>query len=159
MLFLPFEKIKYKTNLSRDIIIEKLDSVIEPKKPGIFGGLSYVKYFRGELLENEFKIIRNIVYRNSFIPIIKGKIYNEDESVTINIFMRMYIFVTIFITFWLGICLMVICASLPSTKSTIIPSVIFVFGYTLMIACFKYESKKARKLLEELLNLEMVNKF
>jgi hypothetical protein len=165
MVFIPFVKLKFRTKLSSNIIFEKLDSIIELKKFSFFGGLGYEKSFRGELFENSFIMIRNILYRNSFIPIIKGKIFQENGNTIIDIFMRMYLFVIIFMGLWLGIPLILLFTNLfdliinhnGSLLTSFSPMIFFIFGYIIMMAGFNYEYIKAQKILKELLNVEIIS--
>jgi hypothetical protein len=59
------------------------------------------KYFVGDILPDTFKIHRIIRYRNSFLPIIMGKIEEVDGGHNINLKIRMIIGVIIFLIFWL----------------------------------------------------------
>ena len=163
MIFIPFVSLQLRTKLSIENVIEKLDSIIELKKFTLFGNLGYSKSFRGELFENGFLMIRNsILYQNSFMPVIKGKISRESGYTVINIFMRMNLFVIIFMGFWLTIPLLLTCKSLfdllihhdGSLLTCFFPMVLFVFGYILMMVSFTYENKKAQKILKELLSTE-----
>jgi hypothetical protein len=165
MVFIPFVKVKYRTNLSIDSVLEKLDSIIEPKKNTVFGGLSYIKAFSGELFDDNFIIIRNIEYRNSFLPIIKGKIFRENEYTIIEMFLRMHLFVIIFLCIWLSIPFMLICLLLfnslikktSSLGTIIMPVGLFLFGYFLMIGGFNYENTKAQNIIKEVLEAELID--
>ena len=164
MTFMPFVKVKYRTNLPMDDVLKKLDSVIEPKKNTVFGGLSYTKAFSGELFDDNFIITRNIVYRNSFLPVIKGKIYCENGNTIIEMFLRLHLFVIVFLSIWLSIPFMLICLVLfnlivkqtGSLNSIIMPMILFLFGCFVMIGGFNYENAKAQNIIKELLEAELI---
>jgi len=164
MAFLPWENIEYKTNLTKDAIINRINSVVEPK--GVFGihflkKYSYGRPFDGEVYENGFKIQRITFYKNSFLPIIVGSIIEDKEQNIINIKMRCHYFIIGFMAIWFGGCLLGLLLGLLGNiieaKSgidilfgIIWPLIFLLFGYLLMTAAFKFESTKAKKLLNEL---------
>ncbi len=102
MLFLPFESLTIKTNLNPDQVRERLSNVIEPPKrfrsSGIFSKRSS-KPYEGTISGNRFRINKIINYQNSFLPIIKGKIYPQVISCSINVTLKLHIFVLIFIIY------------------------------------------------------------
>ena len=60
----------------------------------------YDEFFNGEILEESFKIQRNITYKNSFLPVIIGKIKETENGSEIYIKMRLNHLVKGFMTFW-----------------------------------------------------------
>ena len=168
MDFIPFVTLRLRTKLSFEDVIEKLDSVIEPKKFTIFGNLGYSKSFRGELLEDSFTMIRNnVLYQNSFMPVIKGKILRKSGYTVLEIFMRMNLFVIIFMGFWLITPLLLTGKYLfdflihnhGSLLTSIMPMALFVFGYVIMMLSFTFESRKAQKIIQQLLNTEQFDEI
>jgi len=168
MELLPFVTVKLHTKLSFENVIEKLDSIIELKKFSPFGNFGYSKPFRGELFEDSFTMIRNnVLYQNSFMPVIKGKIIRKSGHTIIDIFMRMHLFVVIFMGFWLGIPLLLTCKFLfdflvrqyGTLLTSFFPMVFFVFGYILMMVSFTFENKKAQKMLKKLLDAEIFDEY
>ena len=162
MAFLPWENIEFKTNLTKEEIINRLNNVVEPK--GVFGifflkKYSYGKPFEGEIYENGFKIRLITFYGNSFHPIIVGNIIENNEERTISIKMRCHYFTLGFMSIWFGGIIIGLFNNLIKAKSGvdivsgIIAVLIFLaLGYLLMTLPFKFESKKAKKLLNGLFN-------
>ena len=160
MAFFPWENIEYKTNLTKDEIINRIDSVVEPK--GVFGVYFFKKYsygkpYDGEIYENGFKIKRISIIGNSFKPIIVGSIIEENGQNIINIKMRLHYIVIGFMTIWFGGVLSILLNNIIKAKSSveilsgIIGGLIFlIFGYLIMTIPFKLESIKSKKYFKEL---------
>ena len=105
MAFLPWENIEFKTKLTKEEIISRLNNAVEPK--GAFGifflkKYSYGKPFEGEIYENGFKIRLVTFYGNSFHPIIVGNIIENNEERTISIKMRCHYFTLGFMSIGFG---------------------------------------------------------
>lgn len=77
-------------------IFDLLNSITAPSKPGFY--IRGDSEFIGKVSVSEFKIVRNIVYRNAFIPIIRGSIAEHGNGAKIYINMRMNTAVSIFVT-------------------------------------------------------------
>jgi len=160
MAFIPWENIEYKTNSTMEEIINRINSIIEPK--GMFWifflkKYSYGKPYQGEINENKFKIRRIIIYANAFLPFIEGKIIENNGKRLIKIKMRCNYFVIGFMTIWFGGILILLLNNIIKTDSIIeiisyvIGSLIFIIlGYLIITIPFKIESKKSKKILNEL---------
>jgi hypothetical protein len=160
MAFLPWENIEFKTNLTKEEIINRLNNVVEPK--GVFGIYflkknSFGKPYDGEIYENGFKIKRITFYGNPFKPIIVGNIIENNEERIISIKMRCNYFVLGFMIIWFGGVIISLFNSLVKAKSGfdivsgISGELIFLaVVYLLMTFSLIFESKKAKKLFNEL---------
>lgn len=165
MKYLPFENITFKTILKEGEIINRLAGLIEPERifrSGLFGSGS-TKTYEGQIDELTFNIKRIIGYHNSFLPRINGTIQRDFDGTTIEIKMRMSIFVTIFIFIWcsgVGLGCVAVLSHLINYKTfhpaTLIPFGMLIFMYALTVGGFKYESSKAKKDLQTLFEAEMV---
>lgn len=116
------------------------------------------EYFEGKIFEDSFKIWRSIRYRNSFLPIIIGKIEETDSGSKVSIKMRMNGFVIGFISIWfIGVILSCITMLLTIFLGTFnitfkfIPFIIPFFGILIVVLPNKIEAKKAKEKLKELL--------
>jgi hypothetical protein len=130
-----------------------LEKAVAQRKPfslaGIFKGNE--QPYRGEIFEDSFKIIRNIGYRNSFVPIIKGKIIDNYPGTVIEVKMRMMIFVYIFMLVWFGgISIGLMFALKGAILAAIVPLGMLAFGYLIVMVGYKYEVNKAKKFLVNL---------
>ena len=107
--------------------------------------------FIGKLEGNEFRIYRDIRYRNSFLPRIYGQVAESLRGTEINVTMSLHPLVTAFLLFWLGAVGFGGVAALASAnmKAALIPFGMFFFGVVLTLAGFFPEALKARRLLEQ----------
>jgi hypothetical protein len=159
MKFLPIENKTYFAPLTAAEVRERLAAAIEPKQmlrnPY---KRTNTKPYEGHLNHNHFEINRIIRYRNSFLPQIKGQILPGDNGTEVKVKMRLSVFVYIFLIIWCGsLGLFVIAFSLDSMMEGAFDPVIFIplgmllFAYVMVTVGFKYEAKKAKKDLANLL--------
>ncbi len=125
--------------------------------------------FMGDAADGKFKIQRDINYRNSFLPIIKGTIEPAPEynGSRITLRMGMHKAVIIFLSFWIGavallavpLCIGAIMGTLQPPQSgfwgIVVPCGMLCFGIALPHACFWGEAKKAEKFLIETFRAEV----
>lgn len=151
--FLPVENLIYKTKLSKEQAIQKLNDNIEVEKSFGFGinNSTYSKPYIGQIIGNNFEIKRAINYRNSFLPQIKGEIYTEFDGTKIKVNMKPHNFVLIFMGIWFSV---VFIACLATTYVlftqefslfSLIPFGMFLFGILLLFGAFKTESSTSKK--------------
>lgn len=148
---LPIEDIIYKSSLSRSEVYDRLVSVIRTDK-------TYV----GEWTNNTFNLKRNINYRNSFLPQIKGEICKETNETLIMVKMRLHFVVLIFISFWLIItscaCILAIYAIVKSGFEMfyLTPFGMFLFAYLLTLTSFKSESIRSKNDFQQIFAAEIL---
>jgi hypothetical protein len=70
--------------------------------PGGFQWKSDGKPFRGTTDAAGFKVTRVIRYRNSFLPVVSGRIQAQGTGSRVHVDMRLHTLVAAFMTFWLG---------------------------------------------------------
>jgi hypothetical protein len=164
--FLPYENYMLLTNLSPEEVGRRISANIEPRLTGVFSEFTRnnTKPYQGVCARNKFEISRIINYRNSFIPVISGEVssYLGVES-RIHIKMKPHSFVIVFMCIWLGFgglfCLLILSNMFrpemrPDKELSIgevIPFVMFIGGCLLFSLPFKFESKKSKLFLAELL--------
>ncbi|MEN2413072.1 hypothetical protein [Flavobacterium mesophilum] len=166
---LPFEELFYHSSLTNEELISRLQNEIEAEKSFSFklNYNSYTKPYIGTMSHNNFKIKRAISYRNSFLPIIEGKITSDISGSKINIKMHLEEFVKVFMIIWLGgvlfACIAISYAYLFTNKTNtedggaiIIPFGMLAIGLFMVSAGFKSESKKSIKDLEEILQAKII---
>lgn len=163
MMLLPYECLTIETRLSPEEARRKLTSVVEPRSWFRSFGSGH-KPYQGEVSGYEFKVTRVILYRNSFLPVIKGEIHPEGNGSAIHITMRPHILVLVFVAVWLGYAGYlflsylgdIILSSLQIHTAQIYPIVLLapgallVFGYALLMGGFKLESVKSKAFFQEL---------
>ncbi|OCR02239.1 hypothetical protein BCD67_10840 [Oscillatoriales cyanobacterium USR001] len=155
----PYEKFTINSFLNPHLVRQKLLDVVEPPKAIRWGFRQSEKPYEGEIGEHSFMITRIINYRNSFLPVIKGKISPEGMGSKIEIEMKLHTFVFVFILFWLGMVGNICIFSLISiiyeknfSSGTIIPFLMFIFVFLLTSIAFKTEANIAKKFLIDLLS-------
>lgn len=164
MRFFPLEYLIYESELSESVIKNNISHNIEPKKTFRIGlKNNQSKPYEGYLKENTFKIKRIINNKNSFRPIIIGEISQICGSTQIKVKMRMYIIAYIFMTIWFGgvgfglITLLKSCIDENKFEPAIfVPLGMLLAGYLMMIVSFKFESRKSKNDLEEILNSKLI---
>jgi hypothetical protein len=162
--FLPFENIEYRTGLSGKEILERLRENIEAQKSfGFLGNNTlYSKSYIGFVGSNCFQMKRAINYRNSFLPEIRGTIFEQDGSTRIKVTMKPVGFILAFMIVWFGgvsvACLAVVYAAFSGAfhPAQIVPFGMLLFGLVLVSVGFKTESRRSIKDLKGLLDAEIV---
>lgn len=119
--------------------------------------------YQGEITRDAFRITRISKYRNSFLPIIKGKISAVLNRTEISITMKPPVSTVIFLLIWIcftGVgCLKVIFPGLFNLSNEdkpiwFLPFLFLSGGYLIAILSFKSESRKSKQFLEMLLEVE-----
>ena len=163
MKWIPFDKFVLSTSLSPQETLECLRANVSWRESGFAGSSqSTTKPFWGKVNNFAFKIYRDIQYRrNSFVPVIVGKIIPENGGSRVAITMRMTIFTMIFMGFWLGIvgviALILVIFQLRALRfapAALIPELMFLFGYGICLFGFNYERGMAKDILRDILNVQ-----
>lgn len=113
------------------------------------------KFFEGKVFEDSFKISRIVHYRNDLLPVIKGEIEESEGGCKVNIKMRMPIFAIIFFSIWIP-CAIFGGLFVPISGSffklaDFLPLCGGFFVFLILFLVYKYETKKSKEKLEELL--------
>jgi hypothetical protein len=116
-------------------------------------------YFEGECSIEGFKISRIIQYRNSFLPVITGRITPEGAGSLVKIKMRLPVFASVFMTFWFGCVILFSLGSIPGffaglanvDSGALFPLGMVAFGIALTSGGFWFEAPKQKNKLTELL--------
>lgn len=98
-MILPSFDCCFQTDRTQEEIRVILESVTSTCKNGFSTGKN--RDFIGEIQDLEFRITPNLWYRNSFVPVIKGRIEPDGKKWKVYIMMRMHPFVSVFSVFWL----------------------------------------------------------
>lgn len=107
--------------------------------------------FIGQVTGNDFTLYRDIRYRNSFLPRIRGHVSSCPGGTRIDVGMNLHPLIVIFILVWLGgagsAAVAVLVHGNPS--EALIPAGMCVFLVLITLAGFYPEAIKARRILEE----------
>lgn len=115
-------------------------------------------HFQGSLTADKFTMSRIIGYRNSFLPVIAGKIVPADRGTFIHLVMRLHVTTAIFLAVWFGFVLLgsmsvaagLISGKLPFHPALLIPFGMLGFGMALVSWGFWFEALKQKPMLLEL---------
>ena len=113
--------------------------------------------FMGEVRDDGFSIVRDIAYRNSFLPFVTGKIESSYPGARVEVTMKMHPAVTGFMAVWIGIALFSFIASAHAyfhassghgdPAQIFVPGGMVLFGFGLAWGAFLPEAKKAESFL------------
>ena len=161
MKFLPFENITYKTTLSVNEVVDKLKGQTEAQRFAMTKRRSN-KRFRGIIHSDSFSIVHNSSLKNSFNPMIEGKIMEGPKGANVHIKMHLNALTLVFIAFFATIALFVLgITTYQSIKSQEFDNLLFfpigllVALYLITMMGFKLESYSVKKYLERLLASKM----
>jgi len=160
VIWFPYVRHTFNTISNKDEIRSKIQTSTESLKFYWWYWLSRSHYlqtdkpFYGTILGDRFRIKRIIDYRNSFLPVIHGKI--SDNKVAISL--RPSIFVLLFIIIWsvfpsilLGVALRVMVQEHYFSIYILLPLGMLCFAYGLLINGFGKEVNKTIEIMEEIL--------
>ncbi|QEE48921.1 hypothetical protein FUA48_04810 [Flavobacterium alkalisoli] len=165
---IPYRKTTLHTSLTPEQAAERITEITNNKR--ILKSQKQHEYnnFWGTVEKDYFKIWRNINYRNSFLPVISGKIKKGRTGTDIKLRAKPSIIIIIFMTIWMGIvsiaCIAITIAALntPNLSDKIssdsfpalIPFIMFVFGGILFNVPFTIEYNIAVKKIKEALEIK-----
>ncbi|WP_139256376.1 hypothetical protein [Flavisolibacter ginsengisoli] len=145
-------------------VVSLLQNNIIPRSRDIFrSNTNTTRPYEGYIVHNTFEVSRIIQYRNSFLPIIKGQVYRENEGSRIHVKMKLHSVVAGFMLVWMsGVTLALIAVFIKMlVHKKFEPAIFFVllmllFGYGLTLGGFKYESNKSKMFLAQLLEANCI---
>ncbi len=110
--------------------------------------------FVGTVKERSFKIGRHIEYRNSFLPILRGRIEARPEGGSrVRILMTLNIFIALFMGVWLTFAAFgVIGSRTRGVVQTAAASLMFAAGLGMCVGGFFYEARKSEAALRRRLD-------
>jgi hypothetical protein len=163
---MPFYRFEIDTTLTQQVVMERIRSLIRERE-AILGFFLRTRQpfnpatpFVGSAGEDSFSMQRDIRYRNSFLPRIRGKAGPGPTGTCVKVTMFLHPLVAVFVTFWLGIvgsfALLTLSSSDPFVSLG--PGSMFLFGLVLTCGAFFFEAFKARRLLSAALaDREMIS--
>ncbi len=148
MKFFPYNRVRIETDKSKEQVLEILRKNTDPYPSFCIETSQYP--FRGKIAEDTFTLHRTILYNNSFLPLIKGRI-TEDNITIVDVVMRLHAVIAVFMFVWLGsvgaVCFLVLMKLILGRQFEpllLLPYLMFAFGYTLMTLPFQLEANKAK---------------
>ncbi len=132
-LFL-FEKCEIKTKLSKQQVLSRVTSFIDSEHTDYYGSVSEDGFFIGE---KNRKHITGGHTQNSFAPVAKAKIIEENGIISISMVLRMHLLVLILF--------------IPIYIASLLTIVMFPFVWILLHFAFVKPTKKLKQQIENLL--------
>jgi len=161
MNLLPYDKFCITTSLKPAEVQNHLQAEVSPEQR--WGLIKFQNpantYFTGVAANGNFKFMRVITNRNSFLPVITGHTESWINGSRVFVKMRPQLFVAAFMCIWLGG--VGVAGIVMLTKGVInnkfspilfLPFGMFAFGYAMLKGFYSYERNKARDILLYLLN-------
>ena len=154
---MPFYSFHLSVPAQPDVVAERVRRVVSPA-PTFWGTLatswkrpqSSGSPFLGSVEYLSFKIRRNIHYRNSFLPLIQGKIIPTPTGSRLDVFMYMQPFSLIFMLIWFGFLVNIESGVVNANIArSFIPLGMIVFGLVMSLGGFFFEAMKVMPLLSE----------
>lgn len=162
---LPYEKYVLTTTLTAEEVLKRIGNNVQAEHDYTWSAFRrvYSKPYRGAVTGLSFRMIRNINYRNSFLPVIRGRVTSFSGHTEVMINMRPVGFIIVFMSFWLGLTGLVCIGILLNgifqfrqilqngfSPAFIIPFLMFAFGSGLFLYGFKSESIQSKQFLADL---------
>ena len=161
MILFPYERSTIKTSLTPQAVQQRLSEQVEPRQ--FLGRWFWANHkpYEGEVNDEGFTILRIIYTRNSFRPVIQGKIQPEMGGCLIKVTMRPSFLVLAFVVIWgLMMCIPIWSAiysffSSPEVSQSLsdmalIPVGIAVVISIVMLVSFKIEAYRSKRFLLDL---------
>lgn len=164
---LPYENFNFTTKLSTTEVMDRLSKNVSPKSTNVFSfNRDMSKPYTGKIYTNTFEISRVINYKNSFLPNINGTLTSFLGKTEVEIKMKPFTAVIVFMAIWLGFvgiaCIGILIyifmnlSNFSFSFGIIIPFIMFIFGCLLCTIPFKMEAKKSKEFLFKLFEAQII---
>lgn len=155
---MPFWSTEIQTMLPPDEVARRLRRLLRAKEGfwksliNSFDRSTEKPPFRGEVLDRTFTIERAIGYKNSFLPVVRGRIDQQmDGGSTVRLRMTLSVFATAFIMIWFG---GLTWAYFTSTNGAEFSTMVFwmmLAAMAMILVGFVPEARKAERLIRNAL--------
>ena len=141
-------------------VLQILRANTSARPPSLWFPSNVKEWFHGTITDNTFRLQRNIQYRNSFLPVIRGRVDPTESGSEIHLEMGIHPLVMAFLAFWFAFVVLACLGSLFGTiagDSTfpllgrLLPWGMLLFGILVAVVPFRIEARKAKEKLEFLL--------
>jgi hypothetical protein len=148
---MPIYVFRIDVPFARHVVTERIQSVVREEPPlgqWFRSAGPVVEPFIGRVQDESFKLRRDIRYRNSFLPLVRGRIVPTATGTRVTVTMFLHPFVALFTVFWLGIAGY---GAVTDTSSGLFSWGMFAFGVLLVTGGFFPEAFAAKRILSEAL--------
>ena len=156
---MPIYRFELEARLGTQAAIARIKELVGPPR-SFWTGFSFgagddaTPPFIGKIEGDSFRVRRDIHYRNSFLPLVWGRISSVSMGTHISVTMFLHPIVALFMAVWFCGVGVGAWSFLHAPRSTdhwasIVPVCLLVFGVALVCGGFFPEAMKARRLLEQ----------
>lgn len=161
MILLPYDKIEIESQKTPEQVMEMIKDKTQVQEHLSFTGIRFMqsesKTFAGEIKEDSFRISRIIIGRNSFLPVIQGTVEKATAGAKALITMSLskitaVIMAIIFLAaLFVAISPLFVDGFSPKNIDQLFVWLgIILVIYAFMTVSFRFEAKKAKKILKEM---------
>ncbi|MGB8918322.1 MAG: hypothetical protein WCC89_15810 [Candidatus Sulfotelmatobacter sp.] len=158
---MPIYRFHLDVDAPRQIVADRLRVVVGDKPPfwkSLFTGWwsrdPTSPPFVGIVDDDSFRVRRDIRYRNSFLPLVRGRFISTHTGTRVNVIMFIHPLVALFMVFWLGT---VGYGAFRGLSDSPFVWGMFVFGVALVVGAFVPEAIKAQRLISEAMTNATIN--
>lgn len=164
-----FIRLNLKEKIMKIIPKRNIIFITKDSKEEVLRKISESTQYQGTINSESFNIYRNIDYRNSFLPQIKGRFFDDYNATKIEITMQLHTFVLAFMSMWLALALLfcgiiisdIVKSGIPISNLGmfhLIPFGMLLFGFLLAYIPFTIECRISEKDLQSILDAEIIRK-
>jgi len=152
---LPYHTVTLRTHVPFPLVVQRLTAQIEPSKMMRWGFSQNHAPYQGSISDASFRIHRIINYRNSALPIIRGRFESLSNETLIHITLSVHPFVAGFLGFWFfnwyGVSIpMWLMGILPNEVALLVLGAPLIF-LGLLLWAFWYEANRSQRELEQII--------
>lgn len=152
---MPIVRFQIESEAPSDVVLERLRAAVGPK-PDFLESLEPIwkrkivnePPFVGSVMNDSFRIHRGFRGRNSFVPLIWGRVVSVHDGTRMSGIMFLHPAVAVFAAFWLGVAGYSV---VTDKAATIGSSIMFIFGVSLIGGSFLVEVSRAKRILRTVL--------
>jgi hypothetical protein len=167
---MPFYRCELASNLTAESAIARIKAAVGPEptfrqlfQRSLGRGSTAGPPFIGKIEGGQFRVRRDIWYRNDFRPVITGRVMSGPTGVRIRVTMFLQPAVAVFMLIWFcgfalaGLSVWTSPSTSRCTQTALAPVAMLIFGGVLVGGGFFPEALKARTLLEQALATEQTS--
>jgi hypothetical protein len=148
--FLPLERLEIRVRAPLEVVARRMAALVHAAEPSGFG-LTHA--LLGEFDGRRFRMRRGIGAANAWRPVIEGELRAADEATLLDARLRLSWPIALLMVAFFALLALALAALIPSAPSqSWLVALFMALSYAAMMAGFKYESARSRRLLLEILS-------
>ena len=158
---MPFYRFDFEVSMPRQNAVARIQELVGPSrsfleevKRSFIRGREASPPFIGEVEADTFRARRDIRYRNSFLPLIRGRVTSTPTGSHIRVTMHLHRVVVVFMLVWFGVFRVALEAifctpSVQGDWADFVPVGLLLLGVGIVCGGFFPEAIEARRILEK----------